>query len=118
MGEQGFEDKNTFGDTNREKAEADAKKLDDKIRLARPGKVRIQARRIADSYWEAIDIAKGMNKIEAVRWIQENSGGDMGHTMDSAGEVGGNVWGTQTSCNELSSWKEILNAIAYLVDKG
>lgn len=57
------------------------------------------------------------DKAGAVRWIQENSGGGRGSDYDDTGEVGGNVWGLATYCDQLSTWSEIIPAIALILKR-
>lgn len=105
-----------FNDTVREKAEQRARKYDENISLKKTRKGRALAQRKADSYWEAIDVAEGLTKRQAVEWIQDTQGSSDRTEMNDAVEVGGMVWSLQTACNALSSWHEILSTIAYLVD--
>ncbi len=108
------EESPVFDDGIREWAEKYAKELDEQIRQTQGRQKKIMERR-AGGFWRAIGVVDGCTKAQAVAWIQEESGGGTGATMDDLGEVGGTVWGLSTACNTLSPWKTILEAVAYLV---
>ena len=106
-----------FDDEMREHYTKQAEILDDEIRKERSESKKARLVKTADTYYEAISEVEGLDKGEAVDWIQNHAGGKKSSEMADAVEVGGFVWSRQTACHRLSSWEDILGTVSYLISK-
>lgn len=106
-----------FDDAMRDHFTKQAEILDDEIRQEKNGSKKTRLIKTANTYYEAISEADGLDKGEAVDWIQKHAEGKKSAEMEDAVDVGGYVWSRQTACDRLSSWEEILSTMSYLIGK-